>query len=81
MRFREGDLRFRAWDHAKEGEERPLAESMRELFTTRLLAAAGSKRMKKAIRGNLMAMLAIRDGPAKLKQLMEAKMNAAAKAK
>ena len=52
-----------------------------EACGVRLLAAAGSKRMKKAIRGNLMAMLAIRDGPAKLKQLMEAKMNAAAKAK
>ena len=81
MRFREGHVKFRPWDHKAEGDERPLAESMRELFQTRLLAASGAKRMRKAIKGNLRAMLAFRDGPSKLKDLMEKKMKAAAKAK
>lgn len=81
MRFREGSAKFRPWDHKVEGEERPLAESMRELFQTRLLAASGVKRMKKAIKGNLYAMLAFRDGPAKLRDLMDKKIKASAKAK
>ena len=61
MRHRDGDARFRPWEHSVEGDEVHLSVWLQELITTRLLNKGAKSRLKNAIKGRLGAVAKLGD--------------------